>query len=114
MALSSDTVMVMVEGDLLPDLTLTLKDANGNTVSRAGFTAVIVCRPIGGGTATRLTGAWLDSPTNTRVTHAWTTATRLAVGVWYVEVETDPNGASDQWTFPTETPCQLVVRAGMG
>ena len=113
MALSSSTVMVMVERDLLPVLTMTLLDANGNSVSRTGYTAVMVVRPIGGGSAVRLTCTYLDSPTNTRPSHEWTSLTRLATGVYYVECETDPNGTKE-WTFPTETPNQLVVRAGMG
>jgi hypothetical protein len=113
MALSSSTVFVIVEHDLKPNLTATLRDADGVAVSRAGFDVKLVVKPVGGGTATRITATWADSPTNTRPTLAWTAGNRLAVGVYYGEWETDPDGTAE-WTFPTEDPFQIVVRAGLG
>jgi hypothetical protein len=113
MAQSSSTVFVIVEHDVKPAITATLKDANGNTVSRASFNVTLVVRPVAGGAATRITASWADSPTNTRPTVAWTSANRLSTGVYYGEWETDPNGTAE-WTFPTEDPFTIVVRAGMG
>lgn len=113
MAQSSTTVFVIVEHDLLPTITSTLTDANGQTVSRAGYNVTLVVKPVGGGSSTRITASWADSPTNTRPTLAWTAGNRLATGVYYGEWETDPNGTAE-WTFPTEDPFTIVVRAGMG
>jgi hypothetical protein len=113
MAQSSSTVFVIVEDDLLPNLSGTLLDANLAVVPRAGKNVSLAVKPIVGGTGTLITAAWADSPTNTRPTLAWTTGNKLALGVYYARWRTDPAGSA-QWSFPTEDPFTIVVTAKTG
>ena len=110
---SSDTVFVIVEDDLKPAMTGTLKDANGSLVPRAGKTVKVAVRPVAGGSGSDITASWADSPTNTRPTLAWTSGNKLAVGAYYGRWRTDPAG-SEQWSFPTEDPFTIVVTAKTG
>ena len=113
MAQSSTTVFVIIENDLKPPLTATLRDANGATVSRAGKNVSLAVTPVAGGSGSLITAAWADDPTNTRPTLAWTTGNKLAVGAYYARFRTDPAG-SEQWSFPTEDPFTIVVTAKTG
>ena len=113
MAQSSTTVFVIVEDDLKPALTATLKDANGATMARVGKSVSLAVKPVVGGAGSLITAAWADNPTNTRPTLAWTSGNKLAVGAYYGRFRTDPAG-SEQWSFPTEDPFTIVVTAKTG
>ena len=113
MAQSSETVFVIVENDLKPPMTSTLKDVNGATVPRAGKNVSVAVTPVAGGSGSLITAAWADSPTNTRPTLAWTSGNKLAVGAYYARWRTDPSG-TEQWSFPTEDPFTIVVTAKTG
>ena len=113
MAQSSSTVFVIVEGDLKPDMTSTLKDANGGNVFRPGKTVKVAVRPVAGGAGSDITADWADSPTNNRPTLVWTSGNKLSVGAYYGRWRTDPSG-SEQWSFPTEDPFTIVVTAKTG
>jgi hypothetical protein len=110
MAQSSSTVFVIVEDDLKPAITSTLRDANGTAVPRTGKTVHLRVKPVGGGSSTLIAAAWADDPTNTRPTLTWTTGNKLALGVYYGRWLTDSTG-SEQWSFPTEDPFTIVVTA---
>lgn len=110
MSQSSTTVFVIVEDDLLPNITSTLTDADGQVVPRAGKNVSLVVKPVGGGAETVITAAWADSPTNTRPTLAWTSGNKLALGVYYARWRTDPTGSA-RWSFPTEDFFTIVVTA---
>ena len=113
MSQSSDTVFVIVEGDLKPDLIGTLKDANGGNVYRPGKAVKVAVRPVAGGSGSDITAEWADDPTNNRPKLAWTSGNKLAVGAYYGRFRTDPAG-SEQWSFPTEDPFTIVVTAKTG
>ena len=113
MAQSSDTVFVIVEDDLKPDLIGTLKDANGANVYRPGKSVKVAVRPVAGGAGSDITADWADSPSNTRPKLAWTSGNKLAVGAYYGRFRTDPSG-TEQWSFPTEDPFTIVVTAKTG
>lgn len=108
MAQSSSTVFVIVEDDLKPALTSTLRDANGATVARVGKTVSLAVKPLNSTTETLITAAWADDPANTRPTLAWTSGNKLTVGVWRARWRTDPSG-SERWSFPTEDYFTIVV-----
>lgn len=110
MAQSSETVFVIVENDLKPPLTGTLKDANGTLVYRAGKAVSVAVKPIAGGAEQVITADWLDSPSNNRPTLEWTSGNKLALGVYLGRFRTDPSG-SERWSFPTEDPFTIVVTA---
>lgn len=110
MAQSSSTVFVIVEDDLLPNITSTLTDADGEVVARAGKTVSLVTKPVAGGSETVTSATWADDPTNTRPTLAWTTGNKLAVGSYYARWRTDPSGSA-RWSFPTEGFFTIVVTA---
>lgn len=110
MSQSSTTVFVIVEDDLLPNITSTLTDADGQVVARAGKTVALVTKPVAGGTETVTTATWADDPTNTRPTLAWTTGNKLPLGVYYGRWRTDPSGSA-RWSFPTEDKFTIVVTA---
>lgn len=101
MAQSSDTVFVIVEDDMKPDLTGTLTDADGEVVPRPGKTVSVALQNITGGAEVVRTMAWADSPTNTRPTLVHTSGNKMPVGAYRFRFRTDPAG-SDQWSFPTE------------
>ena len=113
MAQSSTTVFVIVEDDLLPNLTSTLRDADGAAVARTGKNVSLAVKPVSGGSGSLITAAWADSPTNTRPTLAWTSGNKLAVGVYYARWRTDPSGTA-RWSFPTEDPFTIIVTAKTG
>ncbi len=114
MAQSSDTVFVIVEGDLKPDLSCTgLLDASSNRVARVGKNVSLAVSPVVGGAGTLITAAWADSPNNTQPSLTWTAGNKLALGVYYGRWRTDPAG-SEQWSFPTENPFTIVVTAKTG
>lgn len=113
MAQSSTTVFVIVEDDLKPPLTATLRDANGLTVARVGKTVSLAVTPIAGGSGSLITAGWADDPANTRPTLAWTSGNKLPVGAYYARWRTDPGG-SERWSFPTEDPFTIVVTAKTG
>lgn len=110
MAQSSTTVFVKVEADMKPTLTMTLQDADGQVVPRAGKAVSIAFQNITGGAEIVRTAAWADSPTNTRPTLAWTSGNDLPVSVYRFRARTDPGGG-DQWSFPTEQMHTAIVVA---
>lgn len=110
MAQSSDTVFVIVEDDLKPPITSTLRDANGSDVARPGKSVSLSVKPVTGGTETVITADWADAPTNKRPTLAWTSGNKLTLGVWRGRWRTDPSG-SERWSFPTEDWFTIVVTA---
>lgn len=112
MAQSSTTVFVIVENDLKPAITSTLKDANLAVVARAGLSVSLAVKPLTG-VGSLISATWADDPTNTRPTLAWGTATKLAVGVYTARWRTDPAGTA-QWSFPTEDPFSIIVTAKTG
>jgi len=109
MARSSSTVFVIVEDDLKPPITATLRDANGVAVQRTAKTVHLRTWPVSGGAATVSAATWADDPTNTRPTLAWTSLNKRPVGVYYGRWVTDTAG--DPWSFPTEDPFTLIVTA---
>lgn len=113
MAQSSDTVFVIVEDDLKPDLIGTLKDANGNTMARPGKAVKVAVRPVAGGSGSDITADWDDSPSNTRPKLVWTSGNKLTVGAYYGRFRTDPSG-TERWSFPTEDPFTIIVTAKTG
>ena len=113
MAQSSDTVFVIVEDDLKPDLIGTLKDANGGNVYRPGKAVKVAVKPVAGGSGSDITAAWEDDPTNNRPKLVWTSGNKLTVGAYYGRFRTDPSG-SERWSFPTEDPFTIVVTAKTG
>lgn len=113
MAQSSTTVFVIVENDLLPSLTATLRDADGAAVERTGKNVSLAVTPVGGGSGSLITAAWADGPTNTRPTLAWTSGNKLSLGTYYARWRTDPAGSA-QWSFPTEDPFTIIVTAKTG
>ena len=104
-------MFVIVENDLLPSLTATLQDANGNTVARTGKNVSLAVSTLAGA-GSLITASWTDG-TNTKPTLAWTTDNKLALGVYTARWRTDPAGSA-QWSFPTEQPFTIIVTAKTG
>lgn len=106
MAQSSDTVFVIVEDDLKPDLIGTI------SVPRPGKTVKLAMKPLTGA-GFDVVATWADDPTNLRPKLVHTSGNKLALGVYTFRFRTDPAG-SEQWSFPTENPHTYVVTAKTG
>ena len=68
---SSTTVFVKVAGDMKPNLTGTLEDADGEVVPRAGETVKVAFQNITGGSELLRTAAWADDPTGPARSWCW-------------------------------------------
>ncbi len=111
MPLSSDTVFVIVEDDLMPPVTSTaLIDADGDAIDRSAETVKLAVKSAtGGGPGTDLTASW----DGTKPLLNWTASNKRSLGVHYFRWLTDAAG-TERWSFPTENPHTLIVVAKTG
>lgn len=95
------------QGDLLPELTAILKDADGNIVDLTGATsAEFHMVPVGGGVAKVNATATIVDPPAGEVKYTWQGTDTDTVGDFYAEFEVTWVGKTE--TFPNDG--HLVLR----